>query len=539
MSAAPLTLPETEPTHAAPRTRLRWPLIVAWVGLIALFAVNLPSFLCLGLDSDILMYDLCARRVLAGDVHYRDLLETNFPGIVWLHMAIRSVVGWQSEALRAVDVAIVAASVWLLTRWLPPGWARVFAATVLFAFYLTTSEWCHCQRDVWMLLPALAALGLRARQGDRLVRSHGGLAARVGRAALEGAMWAAACWIKPFVAVPALAAWLVVARAARSAGLGRLATDFLALVAGGLAVGAAGVGWLVMTGAWPAFYEVMFVWNREYFTYNVLGAESHMGPVWFAVRFFPWVFVHLFAVPIALWSLWRRGPVSPLLAGFYLAWLLQAALLQHLFDYVHVPPIMLGLTVLGAHGLARASEGGGRAVLGYGLIGLVWSGVGVWAPRADAWRECVTRGSTPAVRDRLTLVHRVQWTDLDETADFLRAQNVQDGEVTCFSLPTVALYGELNLAPSTRYLFVHDHLDIFASRRAIILSALVESRQRFVVCDLNRFGMERFREFLDRGEGPPTDYAWADRVVFRAGPYIVYRLDGREMPGWLATHFDR
>ena len=34
----------------------------------------------------------------------------------------------------------------------------VWVAALLFAFYLSTSEFCHAQRDVWMLLPALAAL---------------------------------------------------------------------------------------------------------------------------------------------------------------------------------------------------------------------------------------------------------------------------------------------------------------------------------------------------------------------------------------------
>ena len=192
------TLPRPAPTQAGSRTRLDWPTVAAWVGLVALLAVNLPAFLCLGLDSDTLMYDVCARRVLAGDVHYRDLLETNFPGIVWLHMLVRSVVGWSSEALRAVDFAVVAASVWLLTRWLPraaPGWVRVFAATALLGFYLTRSEWCHCQRDTWMLLPALAALALRARQAGRLAQPDAGLLARVGWAVAEGALWAAACWI--------------------------------------------------------------------------------------------------------------------------------------------------------------------------------------------------------------------------------------------------------------------------------------------------------------------------------------------------------
>src|SRR5689334_2864688 len=104
-AASPLALPQSELTRPGSGSRLDRPTIAAWAGLVALLAVNLPAFLCMGLDSDTLMYDVCARRVLAGDVHYRDLLETNFPGIVWSHMVFRSVVGWSFEALRAVDFA--------------------------------------------------------------------------------------------------------------------------------------------------------------------------------------------------------------------------------------------------------------------------------------------------------------------------------------------------------------------------------------------------------------------------------------------------
>jgi hypothetical protein len=487
------------------------------------------------------MYDLCARRVLAGDVHYRDLLENNFPGIVWLHMAFRSLLGWRPEALRAVDVAIVATSVWLLTRWLPesaPSWGRVATATVLLAFYMSTSEWCHCQRDVWMLLPALVALRWRARQVDRLKRPETSCTRLMIAATLEGALWAAAFWIKPFVAVPALAVWLVSAREfGRSAGLGRLAIDFAGLVIGGFAVVAAGIAWLVVTGAWPAFYEVVFVWNREYAAYHVHG-ENRLAPVWLAVRFFPWVLVHLFAVPIAVGAAVRPGKSVPaLLAGCYLGWLFQAVVLQHLFDYVHVPPLLLGITVLGADALGRVHGGGGRSVVAFLAVCVLWSGYGVWTPRTHAWHECVTDGSTPAVRDRLTLMRRVNWTDLDRVAGFLRSQGVSDGEVTCFSVSTMSLYGDLGLRPSTRYVFLHNHLDIFASRRPAIHEALIHSRQRFLVCDLNAYKTDGLRDMLNCEGGPPADYPWADRVVFRAGSFVVFRLDGPETPAWLADPF--
>jgi len=322
----------------------------------------------------------------------------------------------------------------------------------------------------------------------------------------------------------------------RSTGLGRVAIDFAGLLAGGLAVGAAGIAWLVGTGAWPAFYEVVFVWNREYAAYHVHG-DNRLAPLWLCVRFFPWILVHLFAVPIAVAAVRRPGKAVPaLLAGCYLGWLFQAVVLQHLFDYVHVPPILLGITVLAADALGRAREGSGRAVLAFLAVCVVWSGYGVWAPRAHAWRECVADGSTPAVRDRLTLMRRVNWTDLDRVADYLRGQDVKDGEVTCFSVSTVSLYGDLGLAPSTRYVFLHNHLDIFVSRRPAIHEALVHSRQRFLVCDLNAYKTDGLRDILNR-EGGPIGYRWADRVVLRAGSFVVFQLDGPEMTAWLAESF--
>jgi hypothetical protein len=227
-----------------------------------------------------------------------------------------------------------------------------------------------------------------------------------------------------------------------------------------------------------------------------------------------------------------------LLGGFYLAWLLQACFLQHLFDYVHVPAILLGLTVLAAYGLGAVPERR-RLVGAFLLLCLIWSTPALLAQRGAAWSQCVTRGSTATVRDRVTLLHRVNWADLDRVAEFLKHEQVADGELTSFSLSTVELYDDLNVRPSTRYILLQDHLDIFVSRRPLIEAALVNSQQRFVVCDLHRFGMEKMAAALNQDGGPPDSFRWADRIAFRAGNYVVFRLDGSEMPAWLAANFER
>lgn len=151
----------------------RWPQMLAWLALLLLLVAGLPIFLCMPLWGDVTLYDLAARNILRGGIHYRDIFDTNLPGMVWLHCAIRSVFGWHSETLRAVDFLVFASIAWLLVRWLRPqgliGAGSVWMATALIAYYFSTTEWSHCQRDTWMLLPALAALYVRRRQLSDLV----------------------------------------------------------------------------------------------------------------------------------------------------------------------------------------------------------------------------------------------------------------------------------------------------------------------------------------------------------------------------------
>ena len=90
----------------------------------------------------------------------------------------------------------------------------------------------------------------------------------------------------------------------------------------------------------------------------------------------------------------------------------------------------------------------------------------------------------------------------------------------------------MNLASPTRHIFVQNALAMFRSRRPEIRAELVASRQRYVVCDLKWFGMDHLRAQLDDGTS-----AWAGRVEFRAGRYVVLRLSGPEMPAWLAENF--
>ena len=437
----------------------RWPIWVACAALVAVVAVHLPAFLCLGLDSDVSMWDLCTRNVLGGGVAYRDAFENNFPGMLWLHLGIRSLAGWSSVAIRMADLGVLIGIVVLLLRWLPPGGAlRPATAALLLACYLSTSEWCHCQRDTWMLLPALLALDLRRRQVARL---REGVRGRTlfAWAFLEGLCWAVALWIKPFVVVPAFLCWLtslvLVCRSDRERRFRGIAADLGGLLAGGLIAGAAGVVWLRSTGAWPAFVTIVLGWNRVY------AAEGYAGErlAWLAgvlVRLLPGSLVHLVAVPVAFEQLrvvvCRRANGRPaacptaLLAALYLGWMVQAFGMQQAFDYIHVPAILLGIALVAAH-WPRLAPLPRWAVASCAVVCLAAQQPSLMAHRLALWGRCVREGSTAELRDRLALNDRIGWRELEQVADFLRQQGVSDGEVTCYTVRTLPLYVMLDRQP--------------------------------------------------------------------------------------------
>jgi hypothetical protein len=284
--------------------------LISWGLLVSLLAAGLPLFLRMPLWADVTLYDLAARNVLAGGTHYRDVFDTNPPGIVWVHAAVRSLLGWRPEAIRLFDFGVVSGVILLLLRWLPPG-RRVWAALLLYLFYFGTSEWCHCQRDVWMLLPALAALRLRRNGLDDAAAGAGFSGRAAFRALAEGALWGFAVWVKPFAALPALACWLTGSVRLLRAGRGTLwARDTALLLSGGLLAGGLGILWLGCSGTWPYFWEVFLGWNPEY-------ASAMRGPPWWerlgyaGVRLWPWGAVYLVAVPLAALAVCRGwAPVA-------------------------------------------------------------------------------------------------------------------------------------------------------------------------------------------------------------------------------------
>ena len=123
--------------------------------MLVLLIVAGPLFVCMPVNSDTALFDLQAEAVTQNGILYRDVIEPNLPGVVWLHLTVRAAVGWSTEAMRSVDLLIFGGMLLLFSRVAGRSPANVVFATASLLFYMSCNEWCHCQRDTWMLLPSL------------------------------------------------------------------------------------------------------------------------------------------------------------------------------------------------------------------------------------------------------------------------------------------------------------------------------------------------------------------------------------------------
>lgn len=510
---------------------------VGWVVAAFLLLAGVPLFLCMPPWNDVTLHDLAVRAMLRGGVHYRDVFDTNLPGIDWAMAAVRLVFGWSYEALRAVDLVVIGVEVWLLAGWVrragAAGYTVAWLAAAVALWYPFTSEFNHAQRDPWLLLPAMAAARLRVRRVEA-----GG---RVATSVFEGLVWGAAVWVKPHVVVPALVVWLIsVMLISRQEPRRAVLLDLTGLMVGGLLAGAAGVTWLVGTGAWPYFLDVFLNWNPGYLADVLGGTGFRLGRTFWC--FGPWSLLHAAAIPLAmlaLWQAWSRrewssawlfAPVDServaaaraLLAGLYLGWFAQAVVLQKAFDYVQVPLLLLAMGVVATHRWAF----GFTYFVGYALVGVLANlGVGSIQPHPlanrevmELWPRCWREGGSPQLRDQLGHFTDTRWgtnwQDLDAVARFLRTLELGPGELNCWHDTTHPLYLMLDLDPATRYMHYATAFGI-RTQADRIAADVASSRQRYVVSD--RLGLPT--------EGSPSDlFPWNQPVIFRAGRYQVHRI---------------
>jgi hypothetical protein len=525
---------------------------VVWAALAVLLTLNIPIFLCQHLTNDAVMFDLQAKCALDGGVLYRDILEPNLPGAVWIHMLVRAVAGWSTYAIRAFDLLVLTVVVGLLWRWttkrdtdnLPRTTRMAPLAFAIFWFYFSLSEWSHVQRDLWALLPCLIAMHLRMQVIETEEQTP---RTRISRCVLEGVLWGTAFWIKPHIAIPATAVLLTTMIIAKRK---RLAVcDITVVASGGIFVGAIGSFWLIQTGAWDHFWEMLLDWNPEYVK---RGRERMTAGMligrWQAMA--PWSWAHLPAVITAVVALSKvRTPEvnrqRVLLSAMYLGWMVQVLLLQFPFAYVHVPGIVLAIGLIGTLNIPVQSEP--LPQVAFVVLSLFAALISPASnpQRLSNWQVCIREGSTPAVRSALQLEQTFQWNELQPVIEYLDDQNVQDGEVTAYSGALCHIYPRLGIAPSTRYVFLDVIARVFRSRTDEIQDAVENCNHRFVVSSLFEAGMAR--DVIDGDTDPttllPASFPEAERqrfpytqpVVFRSGQYLVHRVT--EPIGPLCTEY--
>ncbi|WP_171474265.1 hypothetical protein [Frigoriglobus tundricola] len=509
--------------------------------------LGLPIFFCLPPGGDVTLYDMAARTVLRGGVHYRDVFDTNPPGIVWAQALIRRTCGWSYEVLRAWDLLIVGGSVVLLARWIRrangSGYSVAWFAAGVALVYPFASQNTHCQRDPWMLLPVLVALGMRLRRLEaRLSEPNGGTCPPAPwwtGPFPEGCCWGAAAWIKPHVILPAAVVWWVsVVPLYRRSRLSRwgVARDFLGSFSGGSFVGALGAAWLVGTGTWPYFFSQFADWNPEYAERALSLLPSRLDVV---LAFFPpWSLAHLLAVPLAVigvreflkwphrparlerWRVYSWAPTEraaaarALLGALYLVWLFQSWVFQREAEYIHIPDTFLMMAVVA----------GQRWALGFcGLVWVLAANVFVRTAGADpeifqlireldnspipiklpyhplgrpdlfeTWVQCWREGGTPQVRNRVQLMDgkpiTSDWVELEQVAGYLRAVDppVADRELLCWNLSTHPLYLKLGVEPALRYMHWETVFE-FRSKADQVCREVARANPRFVVSDLGTF----------------------------------------------------
>ena len=525
------------------------PGLATWLGALLLL-LSTPLFLRMPLTNDTLLYDLQTRLFTEGAVPYRDVLEPNWPGVFWIQSAIRGIFGRSSEAMRAFDLACILATCGMSRLLANKAGATIRGANWLglafLAFYLGCSEWCHCQRDVWLLFPITLATWLRLFRFGRALSPFGYCALAI----CDGAIWGAAIWLKPYAGLVALAVGFTTLPLVPR---GRLAIEIVGTLTGGATALLAGMAWLANTGALAPWLETMQVWNPRYL------AAGRVNWTWprfrvMALRMQPWYGLHLVAVPLAVLSvtklfrrwvalrseLWsNRGVLvtTASLSAIYLATMLHVFLLQHLFDYVHAPAVLLAIVVVGVWLAQPDRSANWRLVaVAMGVLAAVQSPLSK-PERVRLWWACVTQPTNSKLQDKLALLANPRRVHIERVAQFLREQHPGQGDILAYNSDLIGLYEQLQQRPPTRFVYLFELLAYFPNQRDELMAAVEKSEHRFVVSDLASCGMS-FSEALEIGPDGPNapppkyrassrpSYPWSQRVVFRSGPYLVHKVSG-------------
>jgi hypothetical protein len=518
--------------------------ILAWVSLAATLVAMIPLFLRLMTWGDTVLFDLAAKSLLRHGSFYRNVFMHGPPGMVWCQLAVRSQVGWSSIALRCADLAILAVSILLMLRTCGLGRqaraASVWLAAILFLCYFMSTEWAHCQPDSWMLMPALAALSLRQRQVASLDDDEGRKYAAVVRGLAEGGLWSVAFLMKPFVVVPAAlclcVSLLLMHRHAQLPGR-QAFRNVASLFVGAAGVMGGAIAVLIGTGDWNEFVASTFGgWNSDYLRFSAdWGHRTVEAVTQWPV---PWSAIHALAVPVAFLTiaLAVRGQAwspesSPgkarraLFAAFYLGWFFQANYLQLQFEYQTLPALLLAWCVLGATLWAYAPRLTVLAALPAAAVAIAVLHHPLLAPnRMACWSVCWKPGGSDHLMDTLGLNWGEGHTsreDLRGVINFLKSRHAADREVTCWHWSTIPVYTEMDIEPSTRFVFPGSRLGYFPTFKKVILDETMSSPQRFLVADLYVTKGPKFNYHQPMDFPLDSFQPFKPVYIFHSGRYIV------------------
>jgi hypothetical protein len=368
-------------------------------------------------------------------------------------------------------------------------------------------------------------------------------------------VWALAVWIKPhFLAVAACWWAFTLPRLVGSLAVGlgwrawlRVAfADLGGSLLGGGAVGAIGVWYLVTSGTWDAFREVMTTWSAGYLDGTLSQIHARLAIfIWFP----PWNFLAPLAVvfalfgmidarvwagrfrppedgglldPVAFRGVWFKGGTDEeryaraCLGAVYILWLAQGVLLQRSYLYVHAAEVFIGLGVWAAYRWNASA-----LILAWLVaVQVAWVSapqtLGAWAERdatvrevftphpifdrrrLNLWWDCVRPLPT---NERWRLADDLRWethnaacfshVELHEVAEYLRSQHVGDGELVCWHDSPHALYLLLGVKPGLRFMHVNTARMISEDcDRRVCEEFAANLAKRFVVIDLKRFAFQ-------------------------------------------------
>lgn len=508
--------------------------------VVAIVAMLVPIFLRMPVTNDAVLYDLEARWLNEGIIPYRDYVEVNFPGVLVIHQYTRAIFGDSDEALKAVDMLIMSAILAVVFALIRMTTKRISTAVwclfFVLLFYLSQSEWCHCQRDTWLLLPTLAATWLRVQQVSRVNDRSAQLTLILSIA--EGIVWGCGIWLKPHVLIMCFTVWAF--SLFLIDGWKRKVFDGIGLLLGGVLTGGIGIWTLHQINALEPFFASMMVWNPGYLAarFDNWSLVRYLG---MAYRFAPWHLLHLVAIPVAIHAVFRFfsqpkatvGFARVSICGLYLVWLLQSHLLQHLFDYVHVPTMLLAIIILAAYRSDLEFSGSRLLVSAFAAVAVLAS------PLADLntmslWPQAIQGDLTATETDKIAQLPNPKWSDLEKIEEFLEQQNVRDRDVLLYNSDLVTIYWDMQLKTPTPYIYFYEIQSYLPGKKELITKSALDARPKFIVTDLVGCGViaQKAEEIGELGElAPPpiykranlSHYPWSEPVIFRAGRYLVHQ----------------